>query len=441
MSKRVAIIGGGISGLTTAYLLKRKGFEITVFEASERIGGNIQTVSRDGYTFEEGPNSLLKSPRLVDLVKLLGLEDQVLASDAAAKKRYVLFGGKLEAMGLRSFVNGYFSLKTIAALIREPFNRSRSPEGESVANFISRRIGPELVEKALDPFVSGIYAGDPKDLSMRSAFPKLFEMERDYGSLIVAAFRRKVEKADPQFPRTFSFHGGLKTLISALADEIGGNIRLSSPVREIEHSGQRFSVYRQTFDAAVISTPAFVASKLIENRDQELADRLGQINYPQLAVVILGFRSESFASKLDGFGFLIASREKRQILGTVFHSIVFPERSPEGHTLLVTFVGGVRSGDTLDARPDEDLKKMVQAELSDILGANEEPDLVHIKRWKNAIPQYQLGYEKVTDACGIFEEKNPGIYFCSNFYRGISVGDCVKNAFETADNVENYLNK
>ncbi len=441
MSKRVAIIGGGISGLTTAYLLKRKGFQVTVFEASDRLGGNIQTVSRDGYTFEEGPNSLLRSPRLVDLVRLLLLEDQVLASDPAAKKRYVLFSGKLEAMGVRSFINGYFSLKTITTLIREPFNQSRSPEGESVADFISRRIGPELVEKALDPFVSGIYAGDPKDLSMRSAFPKLFEMERDYGSLIVAALRRKVEKADPQFPRTFSFHGGLKTLISALADEIGDNIKPSSPVREIEQASERYRIGGETFDGVVISTPAFVASKLIESRDQKLADRLGKINYPQLAVVILGFKSADFAGKLDGFGFLIASREKRLILGTVFHSVVFPERSPEGHTLLVTFVGGVRSGDLLDTRSDEDLKKMVQAELSDILSVNGEPDFIHIKRWKNAIPQYQLGYEEVTEACVDFEKNNPGIYFCSNFYRGISVGDCVKNAFETADNISNYLTK
>lgn len=441
MSKRVAIIGGGISGLTTAYLLKRKGFHATVFEAADRIGGNVQTVSRDGYTFEEGPNSLLKSPSLVDLVKLLKLDDQVLASDKAAKKRYVLFGGKLQAMGPRAFINGYFSLKAIGALIREPFVRSKSPEGESVANFISRRIGPELVEKALDPFVSGIYAGDPNDLSMRAAFPKLFEMERDHGSLIVAAFRRKAEKADADFPRTFSFHGGLKTLISALADKIGDDIKLSSPVSDIEHAGERYLINGENFDAVVISTPAYVASKLIESRDRDLADLLGKVNYPQLAVVVLGYRSESIAAKLDGFGFLIASSEKRSILGTVFHSVVFPERSPDGHRLLVTFVGGVRSGDSLDAKTDEELKEIVHSELSEILGVSDEPNLVHIKRWKNAIPQYRVGYEAVTDACGGFENRNPGIYFCSNFYRGISMGDCVKNAFETTDNIDKYFKK
>jgi len=439
MSKRIAIIGGGISGLTTAYLLKRQRLGITVFEGSDRLGGNVQTVTRDGYTFEEGPNSLLRSPRLVDLVKLLKLDDQVLAADKAAKKRYVLFDGKLEAIGPRSFINGYFSIKTIAALIREPFLRSKSPDGESVAGFISRRLGAELVEKALDPFVSGIYAGDPHDLSLRAAFPKLFEMERDYGSLIVAAFRRRSEKADADFPRTFSFHGGLKTLISALADKLGDDVKLSSRVSGIGQAGDKYNINGETFDAVVISTPAYVAAKLIENGDRRLADILCNVNYPQVGVIVLGYRSEMIEAKLDGFGFLVASREKRRILGTIFHSVVFPERSPDGHRLLVTFVGGVRSGDWLEAQSDDVLKSVVHSELTNILGVKDEPDLVHIKRWRKAIPQYRIGYEKVTEACLDFEKNNPGIYFCSNFYRGISMGDCVKNAFETADSIEKYL--
>ena len=239
MAKRVCVIGGGISGLTTAYLLKRKGFDVTVFEASDTVGGNVQTVTRDGYTLEQGPNSLVKSPRFVELVKLLQLEDQVLAADESAKKRYILAGGKLEAMGPKSFVNGYFSLKTIFGLISEPFVRSKSPEHESVAEFVSRRIGPEFLDKAIDPFVSGVYAGDPTNLSMRSAFPKLYEMERDYGSLIMATIRRKTDKADADFPRTFSFRGGLKTLITRLADEVGDGIQVSSPVKADRPAGRQ----------------------------------------------------------------------------------------------------------------------------------------------------------------------------------------------------------
>jgi len=440
MGKHVAVIGGGISGLTTAYLLKRKGFAVSVFEGSDTIGGNVQTIERDGYTIEQGPNSLLRSPRLVELVKALKLEDKVLPAAESAQKRYILSGGKLEAMGPKSFVNGYFSLKTIFGLVCEPFVRSKSPENESVAEFVSRRIGSEFLDKAIDPFVSGVYAGDPRNLSMRSAFPKLYEMERDYGSLIMGSVRRKTEKPDPAFPRTFSFRGGLKTLINTIGNEIGDGIRLSAPVSEIGESGGSFSISGEEFDAVVISTPSFVAADLINSRDASLAKLLVDVNYPPVAVVVLGFRSEAIGKKLDGFGFLIPSKENRQILGTLYHSAVFPERSPDGFELLMTFVGGVRSGDKLDAMSDDELRSVVLGELRDILHLKGEPQFEHIKRWKKAIPQYRIGYEAVTKACTEFEKTNRGIYFCSNFYRGISIGDCVKNAFETADSIEEYLN-
>ena len=440
MNKSVGIIGGGISGLTTAFLLKRKGFAVTVFEQSEKPGGNVQTIQKNGYTVEQGPNSLLKSPRLVDLVRLLNLENKVVAADPSAQKRYILSGGKLEAMGAKSFINGYFSLKTILSLAREPFVRSKSPEGESVAEFVSRRISREFLDKAIDPFVSGVYAGDPADLSMRSAFPRLYEMERDFGSLIMGTIRRKTEKADPNFPRTFSFHGGLKTLIDALAAQIGDGINLSTTVSEIEETDDRkFRVNGEEFDTVVISTPAFVAADLVKSRDESLARLLSEVNYPQVAVVVTGFKSEKIKKELDGFGFLIPGKEKRPILGTLFHSAVFPERSPDGFQLLMTFIGGVRAGDKLNEKSDEDLKKLVLEQLGEILGVAGEPDFFHVKRWKKAIPQYRVGYEKVTEAVTDFEKLHQGIYFCSNFYRGISMSDCVKNAFETADSIERFL--
>lgn len=442
MTKKVCIIGSGISGLTAAFLLKRKGFAVTLFEKSETVGGNIQTIQRDGYTIEQGPNSLLKSPRLIDLVRLLNLEDKVIAANPAARKRYILSGGRLEAMGAKSFVNGYFSLKTVFRLFGEPFVRSKSPEGESVAEFVSRRISAEFLDKAIDPFVSGVYAGDPENLSMRSAFPRLFEMERDFGSLIVGTFRRKTEKADKNFPRTFSFDGGLKTLIEALSVKISDGIKLSTVVNEIEETENgKFRAGGEEFDAVVISTPAFVASELIKRRDENLARLLSDVDYPRVVVIVTGFKSEKIKKELDGFGFLIPSSERRPILGTLFHSAVFPERAPRGFQLLMTFVGGVRSGAELDKKSDDELKTLVVGQLSEILGVTGEPDFIHIKRWKKAIPQYRIGYEKVTRAIADFEKTHRGIYFCSNFYRGISVGDCVKNAFETADNIENFLRK
>jgi protoporphyrinogen/coproporphyrinogen III oxidase len=438
--KKVCIIGGGISGLTTAFLLKKKGVAVTLFERSEKVGGNIQTVERDGYTIEQGPNSLLKSPRMIDLVRLLNLENQVIAANPAAQKRYILSDGKLEAMGPKSFVNGYFSLKTVLSLLGEPFVRSKSPENESVAEFVSRRISAEFLDKAIDPFVSGVYAGDPRNLSMRSAFPKLYEMERDFGSLIMGTIRRKTEKPDPNFPRTFSFRGGLKTLIAALATEIGDGIKLTSAVSEVEETENgKFRAGDEEFDAVVVATPSFIAAELIKSRDESLAHVLSEVNYPQVAVVVTGFKSEKIKKELDGFGFLIPSKERRPILGTLFHSAVFPERAPAGFQLLMTFVGGVRAGNTLDEKSDDELLQTVVGQLQEILGVAGEPDFVHIKRWRRAIPQYRVGYEKVTEAIADFERQHSGIYFCSNFYRGISIGDCVKNAFETADNIEKFL--
>ena len=440
--KKVAVIGAGISGLTTAFLLTKRDFDVTVFEAADRPGGNVQTIRKDGYTIEQGPNSLLKAPRLLDLVRMLGLEGDVVAANPEARKRYILSDGRLEAMGPKSFFNGYFSLKTVLALAREPFVRSRSPEGESVAEFVSRRISSEFLDKAIDPFVSGVYAGDPRDLSMRSAFPRLYEMERDFGSLIMGTLRRKVEKPDPNFPKTFSFRGGLKTLIDKLAAEIGGGLRTGVRVEGIEDTGGgKFRVEGAEFDAVIVSTPAWVAAELVRDRDADLADTLENVNYPQVAVAVTGFRSENIGKKLDGFGFLIPSTEKRPILGTLFHSAVFPERAPEGYQLMMTFIGGVRAGNRLEEMSDDEIKELVTAQLGELLNVKGEPEMFHLKRWNRAIPQYRIGYERVMADCAEFEKLNPGIYFCSNFYRGISMSDCVKNAFQTADDVEKYLNR
>jgi len=371
---------------------------------------------------------------------MLALEDKVIAANPEAQKRYILWNGKLEAMGPKSFINGYFGPRTIFALAREPFVRSKSPEHESVAEFVTRRLNSEFLDKAIDPFVSGVYAGDPNDLSMRSAFPKLYEMERDFGSLIMGTIRRNVEKADPNFPKTFSFRGGLRTLMQKLANEIGEGVRTSTPIERLENADDaRLRVNGEDFDAAVISTPAWVASDLVKDRDPQLAKTLADVNYPQVAVAVTAFKTENIGRKLDGFGFLIPSKEKRPILGTLFHSAVFPERSPEGRQLLMTFIGGVRDNGNLDKLSDDEVKTLVTTQLKELINAKGDPDFFHLKRWKRAIPQYRVGYENVTAACADFEKQNPGLFFCSNFYRGISMSDCVKNAFQTADDVEKSL--
>lgn len=438
---RVAVIGGGISGLGTAFLLKRKGIDVTVFEAATSFGGNLQTIEQDGYRIELGPNSLLRTPHAIEMIRLLDLENDVVAAERTAKNRYVLWNGRLRALGPASLFNGYFSLQTIGKLVREPFLRSTSPEHESLADFVERRLGPEILEKAVDPFVSGIHAGDPRDLSIRAAFPKLFELERDFGSLIIGAFRGKRAKPDQTFPRTFSFNGGVKRLVDRLIEALGeSTLRPGVHIETIGDLGSgRFEVEGEEFDSVVVSTPAWAAAELIKARNADLSKELASVVYPQVAVAIAGFRSEQIGQPLDGFGFLVPSKEDRPILGTLFISSIFPERAPQGRHLLTTFLGGVRRGSLLDSMSDKDVKETVIRQLSDILKITGEPELFHIKRWKRAIPQYRVGYEDILAKCESFEHENRGIFFCSNFYRGISVGDCIKNSFSTADRVEGNL--
>jgi oxygen-dependent protoporphyrinogen oxidase len=446
--KKIAIIGGGISGLAAAFLLKNKGFEVALFEKSDRFGGNIQTVKIDGFLVEYAANSLLKSPRLVDLIKELNLESEVLTANPANKKRYVLQNGKLRALPMsigKMAADGYFSAAAKLRLLKEPFVRSKSPKDESVAEFFERRLGREIVDKAADPFIAGIFAGAPEKLSVKAAFPRLYELERDYGSLLIGSLRSKSEKADAKFPRTFSFKNGIQTLTDKLVVTLGERVKTNTQVTRIEkNADQKIAVKtvseENVFDALIIATPSEAAANLIENFDADLTEKLENIYYPPIAMVFFGMKKEKIAFDFDGFGFLIPSLERRKILGTIWNSAVFENRAPDGYHLFTTFVGGARNAELFE-NSDEQLIETAFEELKSIVGLREAPEFTHIKRWRKAIPQYNLGYEKVENGIAKFETKNKGIYFCSSFYKGISVGDCVKNAYKTAVEIEEYLKK
>lgn len=443
--KEIGIIGGGISGLTAAFLLKKRGFDVTLFDKSERVGGNIQTIEIEGFLIEYAANSLLKSPRLVDLIRELNLDAEVLAADAKAKNRYVLQNGKLRPLPMtiaKMAFGDFFSTRAKLRLLKEPFIKSKSNETESVAAFFERRLGREIVEKAADPFISGIYAGDPEKLSIKAAFPRLFEMEKSHGNLLLGAFRSKTEKADKNFPRTFSFKNGVQTLTDRLRENLGESVKTNTGILNIEKKSDgkwlvktdSGEAVEAVFDCLIVSTPAESAAALIENLDKNLSNQLKNIYYPPVAMVFFGVKKEFLQHKLDGFGFLIPGSEKRKILGTIWNSAVFAGRAPDGYHLLTTFVGGARNPQIFE-KTDEEIFEIVFEELKEILGLQEKPDFMHIKRWRKAIPQYEIGYEKIENAIENFQRENRGIYFCSNFYKGISVGDCVKNAYALAERI------
>lgn len=457
--KKIGIIGGGISGLTAAFLLKNKGFDVTLFEKSGAVGGNVETVKIDGFLIEYAPNSLIKSPRLVDLIKALKLDGEVLTANPNNKKRYVLRNGKLQALPMsiaKMAADGYFSAGAKLRLLREPFIKSKSPDGESVAEFFERRLGREIVERAADPFIAGIYAGNPENLSVKAAFPRLYELEKEYGSLLIGSLRSKTEKADKDFPRSFSFINGIQTMTDKLGASLGESVQTNKEILEIKNTADgtisvsterrnlagEISVSRQEniFDAIVISTHAETAANMIENLDADLSAQLKNIYYPPVALIYFGIKKENINFNLDGFGFLIPSAERRKILGTLWNSAVFENRAPEAYHLLTTFVGGARNADEFE-KSDDELFETVYGELKSILGLRDKPDFMHVKRWRKAIPQYNIGYEKIEKGIEDFVETNKGVFFCSNFYKGISVGDSVKNAYRTAEEIERFLRR
>jgi oxygen-dependent protoporphyrinogen oxidase len=453
--KKVLIIGGGISGLCVAYKLKKKGADVRLIERNEVCGGNIQT-ERDGdFLIEWGPNSTLVSAQLFELVAELGLLDEVAPANATAKKRYILKDGKLRPLPLKIVQivgTDILSTKAKLKLLREPFDKSKSPENESVAEFFRRRLGQEVLDFAVDPFVSGIFAGNPDELSVKSAFPSLFKMEDDYGSILKASVFGKKEKPGEFVPkkisRTVSFKNGMQTLTDVLAENLRDEVETKIEALQIDKSETgKFKIQttdakinRESFDAIVISTTSFAAAKLIENFDGELSQKLREIYHPPIAVIVSAFRKENVNFDLDGFGFLIPKVEQRKILGSLWSSVIFENRAPENVHLLTTFIGGARNAELCD-KSDEELFQIAREELNSILGLKGEPIFQKIRRWQRAIPQYNLGYEKIVDSIENFKKNNAGVFFCSNFYRGISVSDCIKSSITATEEVFEFLKK
>ncbi|MBA4122235.1 MAG: protoporphyrinogen oxidase [Acidobacteria bacterium] len=455
MMKKVCVIGGGISGLCVAYWLKKKGVDVLLVERNAVCGGNIQT-ERDGdYLIEWGPNSTLVSNHLFELIAELGLLEAVAPANRSAKKRYILKDGKLRPLPLKIaqiIWTDVFSTKAKLSILREPFVKSKSTENESVAEFFRRRLGAEVADYAVDPFVSGIFAGNPEKLRVESAFPSVFQMEKDYGSILKASALGKKEKPSRFVPkgisRTVSFENGMQTLTDKLAENLLDELKTGKEVLEIgkwktdngkwKIKTDDEKINARSFDAVVIATPSFVAANLIENLDGELSEKLKEIYHPPLAVIVSAYGRENVKKDLDGFGFLIPKVERRTILGSLWSSVIFENRAPKDTHLLTTYIGGARNAELFD-KTDAELFEIAREELGDILRVQGEPIFQRIRRWEKAIPQYNLGYEKIENGIKQFERNNQGIFFCSNFYRGISVGDCVKNSCETANEIEKFL--
>lgn len=451
------MLGAGISGLATAFWLDRQGFDATIMEAAPGPGGSAQTAVNDGFLVEYGPNSGLDtSPEIRKLVEAAGMEDEMIYANEASKKRLILKKGKLRTLPTgpsEFFRTGLFSPAAKMRMLLEPFMPASS-DGyyQSIAQFVIRRLGREFLEYAIDPFISGVFAGDPYQLSVKSAFPKLYGLEEKYGSLIKGLIRGASERkergeASKQSARMFSFKQGMQSLPAALADKLGSKIMYHCVVERIDQDRVGYAIrYRdgategvQTADAVVSTIPAYCAADVFRDMDSALARRLSEIYYPPVMTLYLGYKKED-APDLNAFGFLIPSIEEKKFLGAIWNSSIFPGRAPEDYVSFTLFIGGARNSMVFMTDP-EALEEQAIVEFQQIMNIGGLPVVRERRLWERAIPQYNVGYIDHENYFEEFEQKQPGLFLSGNYRGGISFGDCIKNAVGIASKVEKFLNK
>lgn len=442
---RIVIAGGGISGLSLAYWLTQntgRELDITVLEAEQRPGGKIWTDKEEGYLCESALNGFLDNkPRSLELASRVSLEP--LRSNEASKKRFIYLNGNLNKLpeSPPAFLSS--KIMTLPGKLRimlEPFISRSKAEDESLADFARRRLGREAFEKLIDPMASGIYAGDPENMSLKSCFPRIHDIEQTYGSLIKGMFkimaeRKKKVGAAPSGTLT-SFKDGMQSMIDALIGVLGPSVRLGSRVSSVERSGEGFRLHLEDgtsveADVAILAIPAYQAAGVMKELDARISELLAGITYPSVTGVCTGFKKEKVGTELDKFGFLVPYREKRRILGTLFDSSIYPGRAPEGHVLLRTMVGGARAS-SIAMLEDGKLIDTVLEELRKIAGIKADPDFVKLFRHEKAIPQYAVGHSGKLKALDERLEKFRGLYITGNALKGIGFNDCIENSYQLA---------
>jgi protoporphyrinogen/coproporphyrinogen III oxidase len=457
--KRIAIVGGGISGLAAAFALeerRRAGepLEFVVYEAGPRFGGVLRTEQVDGCLVEAGPDSFLtEKPWAADLCRRIGLEGQLIGSNDRDRRTYILVKGRLVPMpdGLMFMVptklapallSTLFSASTKFRMMREwRFAPRRAESDESVAALVERHYGAEMVDRLADPLLSGVYGGEASQLSARAVLPRFADMESKYGSLgrgMLAA--RANMKAAPSGGAIFtSLKGGMEQLTEGLLARLSaGVLQANSPVQAVQRQDRGWVVSAgyasDHFDAVIVATPTTAAAPLVEMTSAELAAELRAIPYSSSVTVALGFDKDVRAPLPAGFGFLVPRSEGKRLLAATFVHNKFPHRAPEDRALLRCFLGGSRDEQVLQL-PDEEILRIVRDELRQILGLTSEPLFTRVYRWQGAMAQYNVGHlERLQRIDGLLKQW-PGLALAGNGYRGIGVPDCVRSGEEAVEQV------
>jgi oxygen-dependent protoporphyrinogen oxidase len=458
--KRIAIVGGGITGLAAAFALEERRqagepLQYVVYEASPRFGGVLVTEQVDGCLVEAGPDSFLsEKPWAATLCRRVGLEDQLIGSNDSHRRTYILLKGRLapvpDGMMLMvptsfvpAFVSPLFSPATKLRMVREWRYSPRPADGdESVAAMVERHYGAEMVDRVADPLLSGVYGGEASRLSVRAVLPRFAEMEAKYGSLgrgMLAASKNAKQREQRPQPIFTSLKNGMQQLADAvLANVPVDALRLNSAVQAVQRQDRGWIVSAgyasDHFDAVIVATPTLVAAPLLEITSADLAAELRAIPYSSSVTVALGFDQQVRAALPPGFGFLVPHSEGKRLLAVTFVHNKFPHRAPENRALLRCFLGGSRDEAVLQLRGEE-ISNIVREELRQILGLTAEPLFTRLYRWKGAMAQYNVGHLERLERIESLRKQLPGLALAGNGYRGIGVPDCVRSGENAAAEV------
>lgn len=456
--KKVAIIGGGISGLSALHFIKRtyrEKCQVTLFEKEDRLGGTIGTDRTDGFVSDWGPNGFLdKVPLTLELIEQLDGTGLLDPANSKAEKRFIYCYSRLNEIvpsPVKFMTSSLLSIKGRMRIAMEPFIKARSnwDEDETIHDFVSRRIGPEAAETLVGPMVSGIFGGDAKKLSLKACFPIMVEMEKEYGSLIKAmigkmraAKKNKKNKknkssgattssgsASGPAGRLTSFAGGLQTFIDCFKDRYDSEIVTSRGVESIHSAGNKYLIKfgegsEREFDGVICAAPAFTASQMVASVDRNIAALLDSIPYASIAVVCLGYHNEQIGRDANGFGFLIPRGQGKRILGSIWTSSIFSNRCPAGMTQFRIMIGGDTDPEAVNLS-DEQLLEVVSSDFDSIMNINSQPQYVNIFRYRRGIPQFVVGHPAKIERLDELLENHRGLYFTGNAYEGVGLNDCI----------------